>query len=455
MKLIDEVKEKRGVSVKILPSAIRRRLDRQSLHTHHLAGGQVSPLVKIEPTILGIIIQMARMRQCLTPSRALSLINSLIKDTPIQEELVAWKATNTPNTSGVVGKGYWRSFLKRNKNKIVSKRGQKYELNRQNWTTYANFVHMYNNVINEMVEAGVAERLDEAVWMDRDGNVCLEDSAFGCKVQHKIVRPDMCICGDEVGGNISMKGDGHVGGELYLTEKGRVPQKKTSTRNRKFTMIGLTALTGVPVMCIIILEGKRPNGSIEAGIDITIQPKGAPSDHDFILKNSGPGCYYPGGPECWYRGKKVPALVRWHESGSITSEILVDILKTIDSYELFPRNDGVKPFLLLDGHGSRLELPFLNYINNPADHWIVCIGVPYGTSLWQVGDSKEQNGSFNMSMTKGKQLLLEKKDTLGLHDDGILDTDLMPLINYACDHSFARVDKNKNAISDRGWNPLN
>ena len=85
------------------------------------------------------------------------------------------------------------------------------------------------------------------------------------------------------------------------------------------------------------------------------------------------------------------------------------MLKTLDFYNLFPCIDGVKPFLLLDGHWSRLELPFLQYINNPADHWIVCIGVPYGTSLWQVGDSTEQNGSFNMSITKGKQILLEKK----------------------------------------------
>ncbi len=86
------------------------------------------------------------------------------------------------------------------------------------------------------------------------------------------------------------------------------------------------------------------------------------------------------------------------------------MLQTIDPYKLYPRNDGVKPFLFLDGYGSRLELPFLNYINNPADHWIVYIGgIPYGTSLWQVGDTKEQNGSFNMTMTKGEKLLLEKR----------------------------------------------
>ena len=79
-------------------------------------------------------------------------------------------------------------------------------------------------------------------------------------------------------------------------------------------------------------------GSIEAGIiDITAQPKGDPSDHDFLLKNSGEECYFPGGPKCWYWGRKVPALVRWHESGSIMSKIIAKMLQTVDSYNLFPQ----------------------------------------------------------------------------------------------------------------------
>ncbi len=50
---------------------------------------------------------------------------------------------------------------------------------------------------------------------------------------------------------------------------------------------------------------------------------------------------------------------------------------------------------------------------------------------------------------KEKQNLLELKDTLGLQNDGILDTNLMPQFNKAWERSFDRVDKNKNAISDR------
>ncbi len=91
------------------------------------------------------------------------------------------------------------------------------------------------------------------------------------------------------------------------------------------------------------------------------------------------------------------------------SELLVSFLKHMDTLDLFPREDGVTPFLLLDGHGSRLELPFLQYINNPLHNWIVCIGVPYGTSYWQVADSSEQNGSYKMALATAKKELVQKK----------------------------------------------
>ena len=58
-------------------------------------------------------------------------------------------------------------------------------------------------------------------------------------------------------------------------------------------------------------------------------------------------------------------------------------------------------------------------------------------------------------MYKAKKEMLEIKDELGMHDDGLLDTNLMPLINTAWQQSFARRVKNLNALADRGWNPLN
>ena len=74
--------------------------------------------------------------------------------------------------------------------------------------------------------------------------------------------------------------------------------------------------------------------------------------------------------------------------------------------------------------------------------------------MWQVGDSKQQNGSFNIAISRAKQDLVQKKESLGL-PPSLVDTDMMPLINMAWQQSFAKISSNKRAIADRGWNPLN
>ena len=122
--------------------------------------------------------------------------------------------------------------------------------------------------------------------------------------------------------------------------------------------------------------------------------------------------WFPFGPSCNVRGTNIPCFVCNSESGSITSKLLGKMLLHMHNCHLFNRTDGVLPFLLLDGHGSRFELPFLEYINDMGEEghkWRVCIGVPYGTSFWQVGDSAEQNGSFKMAMVQAKTKLLQKK----------------------------------------------
>ena len=81
-------------------------------------------------------------------------------------------------------------------------------------------------------------------------------------------------------------------------------------------------------------------------------------------------------------------------------------------------------------------------------------GVPYGIAYWRVGDSKKQNGSFNMAMTDAKRNLLDLKYQSCMTET-IDKIDLMLLINIAWNRSFARVDKNRRAIVERGWGPYN
>jgi hypothetical protein len=77
------------------------------------------------------------------------------------------------------------------------------------------------------------------------------------------------------------------------------------------------------------------------------------------------------------------------------------MLKTIDNLKIYERVEGgPTPFLLINGHHSRMGLSFLDYITDKEHEWCVCIGVPYGTHLWQTADSSELNGCFKMGVIK-------------------------------------------------------
>ncbi len=132
--------------------------------------------------------------------------------------------------------------MKRNRNMLVSRRGQKYALDCQNWTTYANFKNMCDHTLEEMCTAGVALKLEVPTWQDRYGNICHKEAAFGCKVAHKLLHPGMCLVGDNVGGNLNMSRDGHSGGQLFLSGSKQVPYQRVSTTEKRFTTISLTAV---------------------------------------------------------------------------------------------------------------------------------------------------------------------------------------------------------------------
>jgi hypothetical protein len=78
------------------------------------------------------------------------------------------------------------------------------------------------------------------------------------------------------------------------------------------------------------------------------------------------------------------------------------MLHYINDKNIFDHTTGLAPFLLLDGYESRFELDFSEYINCSETKWSVNIGLPYGTSYWQVGDSTEQNGCFKMALAASK-----------------------------------------------------
>jgi hypothetical protein len=187
-----------------------------------------------------------------------------------------------------------------------------------------------------------------------------------------------------------------------------------------------------------------------------VQPVLSGDGKEIILElNFGEGKYYPGGPKCKYKGKIVDCLTFASESGGITGEILVKVLQHFDGIDLFHREkDGPIPMLIVDGHQSRLDPLFVEYINNKEHKWKVCLGVPYATTLWQVGDASEQNGFVKSEWYREKAKLLVWKSEHGL-PRAIRPEDVMPIMNRIFFKAYGNEKNNRKATSERGWFPPN
>ena len=73
------------------------------------------------------------------------------------------------------------------------------------------------------------------------------------------------------------------------------------------------------------------------------------------------------------------------------------------------------------------------------------------TDIWQVVYSCHQNGCWKMAMTVEKDALLHFKHRHSFESTGFDQYDIVPLINRAWNKSFARREKNLEAIVDREW----
>jgi hypothetical protein len=461
-KLIEQKKEAHQLTnVDVSCSLIRQRVRKNKPICPPHAGTE-SPMAPVEKYIVSLMEQMAKMRQPLNISEGLSLANSLVEGTEWEKAIVdfktkrGWKPFDEKGEKkAVLGQKWYKNFWKRHSHLLERKKGHKFSKDRAEWSIYRNFVQMYDEVYEAMEHAGVAQKLPEPMWVDEKQQITEEANAFGRKATHLLIRPDYVVFVDEVGCNTSQEGDGARGGEKKIVSRGTVAKETATTNCNHFTVLGFTAGTGEPIMCAIIVSGKTMRPEVVTGLDLFATKIGEESDLDFAEKNTGEGKMYPNGPTCQFKGKEVPCMVCNTESGSITSELLVSFLKHMDHLNLFPRDDDVFPFLLLDGHGSRLELPFLQYVNTSLEHkWVVCIGVPYGTSYWQVADSSEQNGSYKMALATAKKELVKKKQRACFQNARVETYEIVIIVNNAWQRSFARVDYNKKAIAVRGWFPL-
>jgi hypothetical protein len=408
----------------------------------------------------------------LNKDQIISLAKDVIHRTSIADDLAKFKTarkikdiyhhSSNNQQRVIVGDGWYNNFMKRNKDKIKRQRLKVKDRQRLTYCTYPNFKIMYETVYEDMVKCGIAKKLERDVLVNLDGEIVTDaNDSDGLPTKYIITNPDLLVFVDETGNNTNQKSDPFRGNEkTIIPSNGDGFGLAGAVNDDHFTFLCFQSGSGEPIMCAIIFKSERKTGEIpqswKTGIDIrklrneAILPDSQNDVAQLYLDNETlEDGAIGGGPVCTFRGKRIDCYCTCSPNASITSAILTDLLRTIDKHQVYDRLQGTKPLLLLDGHHSRMDLEFLEYINQPGTEWNVCIGVPYGTHLWQVADSSQINGKFKIEMMKEKHEYMKYK----MNDTGLLITDIVPIVKGAFQRSFSNVSNARKAIAERGWSP--
>ena len=182
-------------------------------------------MAAMEHKLVELIIRMSRIWRCLTPSQCLLLANDLVEDTEIEKEVIKFKKKKYKQKfeKTSLGQYYWRDFKRGYAHLLTFQRGQKFALDCSAALTFSNMNKMYKEVYAAMTQCNVTSVFEKPQYKTVDGKVANTYSEeFGLPCTHMINHSEMCLVVDEVGSELSQKGDGHVGGSLYAYERGTV-----------------------------------------------------------------------------------------------------------------------------------------------------------------------------------------------------------------------------------------
>jgi hypothetical protein len=182
----------------------------------------------------------------------------------------------------------------------------------------------------------------------------------------------MNLCFYEFGENISQKGEGYTGGQNFMVVKYIRAQVRNLFKDNHFAVLGFTEEDGWPIMCAIIIAASKlkltdmigPNPLSKDAEDVSSDKMKVLNDEIEAMKDehsNGVDHIFPFGPTCTFNESQVPTFITCSKNGSITSQLLTNMLSKMNDLELFDQRGSVLPFLLCDRHGSRFKDPFLGY----------------------------------------------------------------------------------------------
>jgi hypothetical protein len=121
---------------------------------------EVLPNARFEPILCDNCIRLGKM------GTAIKLANDLIGKTELQENVAAAKKLRHLKQESTFGTAWYCGFLNHHAALLTTSVTVIKDVKRRTWVTRENFENMYENVYKTMVEAGVAEELEEAIQLD-------------------------------------------------------------------------------------------------------------------------------------------------------------------------------------------------------------------------------------------------------------------------------------------------
>jgi len=165
-----------------------------------------------------------------------------------------------------------------------------------------------------------------------------------------LFHPNKLLFMDEVGSNTSQAKDENIGGKKFVLLNDARPQQRIACKDTYFTILSFTTTSSDAVMCCIIFAAQELDPAWVLGLDLFAPWACKETD---MKGNTGKGKWHPLKPECEFMGKWIPTFCCCSKNGSITSDLLTEVLHTIDKIGFYDRSNNIPPFLILDRHGSR------------------------------------------------------------------------------------------------------
>ena len=139
---------------------------------------------------------------------------------------------------------------------------------------YLNFVKIYDRVYDLIEKDGYAMKMSVPSFYDKSGNAvdAKDDNSYRKLVNLKLTRPDLIFVADECDTNTNMSKDKVSAGNKIIHQKGISVSMPGCTSDTHVTTMGITALTGDSVYCVVIIQKTTPFNFIERyGFDINAQ----------------------------------------------------------------------------------------------------------------------------------------------------------------------------------------